>query len=122
MRLSTHPGAIFAAGIIAALAGLALSGCSSTSSGGTQTTVYAAATALTAADDAAIQYVTLPLCGPTHPAPLCSDAATTTKIKAYAQQAHDAVKAAEAGGDSASLAAANAAISLLVNATPKPAS
>jgi hypothetical protein len=96
--------------------------CSATgtpSTGTTQTGVYAAAVALTAADNTAMQYVTLPLCGPTHPASVCSNAATTAQIKLYAQQAHDAVRAAEAGGDSASVAAANAAISLLVSATPK---
>jgi hypothetical protein len=133
MKITDLLRTMFAAGIIAGLAVIGLAGCApgqfagagSTGSlpraeaGGTQTTVYAAATALTAADDAAIQCVTLPLCGPTHPAPLCSEAAISAQIKGFAQKAHDAVKAAETGGDSASLAAANAAISVLVGATPK---
>jgi hypothetical protein len=120
MRLSRHLGTITGGALLLALAALLLSGCAST--GTTQTTVYSAANALTAADDVATKYVTLPLCGPTHPAPLCSDAAITAQIKSYAQKAHDAVKAAEAAGDSATLATANAAIAALVSVTPKPAS
>lgn len=87
--------------------------------GQTTTGVYTAAVALTAADRAAIQYVTLPLCGPTHPKPLCSEPAVSAEIKRAAQVAHDAVKKAEMAGDNASLAAANAAIVALAEVTPK---
>jgi hypothetical protein len=79
MKITDALRTMFAAGIIAGLAVIGLAGCATP--GGTQTTVYADATALTAADDAAIQYVTLPLCGPTHPAPLCSEAAISAQIK-----------------------------------------
>lgn len=117
-----HTGKIAATILFAALAGLAVSGC--TSAGGAtnaQNDVYAAAVALTAADNVALQYVTLPLCGPTHAKPLCSEAAVSAKIKAAAQTAHDAVKAAEKSGNAGSLAAARAAIAALINVTPKPA-
>lgn len=103
--------------IIIAGAVVALAGCKGAPNA--QTSVYAAANALAAADNVAITYVTLPLCSPTHPAPLCSTALISGQIKSDAQKAHDAVKAAELAGDSASLAVANAAISLLVNDTPK---
>jgi hypothetical protein len=107
----------FAAALWIALGGLlALSGCASTA--GPSQGVYAAAVALTAADTAALQYVTLPLCGPTHPAP-CSNAAISAQIKAAAQQAHDMIKVAELAGDAATLAQANAAVGHLVEITPK---
>ncbi len=111
-----HPGAIVGAAALV----LMLSGCG-TSNTSTEKGVYSAAIALTAADQAALQYVVLPLCGPTHPKPVCSEAAVSAKIKSAAQSAHDAVKAAEAAppGDTAALSAANAAIAALVALTPK---
>lgn len=119
-RFVRRPGAVAGALLCAATLALVLSGCGS-GSGDTQKGVYSAAVALTAADQAAIQYVVLPLCGPTHPKPACSEAAVTAKIKSAAQSAHDAVKAAEAAppGDTAALSAANAAIAALVSLTPK---
>lgn len=117
MRASKYSIRILGGILFASLAALLLlDGCANTN---TQTGVYATAVALTAADNVAIQYVTLPLCGPTHPGPLCSDAKITGQIKSYAQAAHDAIKAAEAAGDSATLAAANAAVAALVSVTPK---
>jgi hypothetical protein len=108
----------FAAALWIALGGLlALSGCASTA--GPSQGVYAAAVALTAADTAALQYVILPLCGPTHPKPLCSEANVSAQIKAAAQQAHDMIKVAELAGDTATLAQANAAVGHLVEITPK---
>lgn len=108
-----------------ATAALVMSGCSpqqgGPAAGTTQKGVLAAAVALTAADNVALQYVILPLCGPTHPKPLCSEAAISAQIKSAAQTAHDAVKGAEMAGDNASVAAANAAIAALVKITPKPA-
>ena len=107
------------------LAAFLLVGCAHNN---TQTDVYAAATALAAADTLAIQYVTLPLCGPTHAKPLCSEASVSAQIKQAAQAAHDAVKAAEKtaadpnappGAMTAALAAANAAIAALMSLTPK---
>lgn len=120
-RFVRRPGAVAGALLCAAtLALLLLPSCGS-GTGSTEKGVYSAAVALTAADQVAIQYVVLPLCGPAHPKPACSEAAVTAKIKAAAQSAHDAVKAAEAAppGDTASLAAANAAIAVLVSLTPK---
>ena len=109
--------AIFA---IVALAPMAwwLTGCAD--KGGATSTVndvYALAVALTAADNVAFQYVTLPLCGPTHPKPVCSEAAVSAQIKSAAQTAHDAVKAAEA--NTALIDAARAAINELIKVTPK---
>jgi hypothetical protein len=95
-----------------------LTGCAD--KGGATSTVndvYAVAVALTAADNVALQYVTLPLCGPTHPKPVCSEAAVSAQIKVKAQQAHDAVKAAEA--NTALIDAARAAINDLIKVTPK---
>ena len=71
--------------------------------------------ALTAADHAAIAYVTLPQC----PQPnnmLCSEKTTNAKIKVAAQAAYIAVTAADRGTGTAS--AAQAAIEILVAATP----
>jgi hypothetical protein len=79
--------------------------------------VYAVAVALTAADNTALRYVTLPLCGAAHPKPMCSEADVTAKIKTAAQAAHDAVKAAET--NPGALGAAEAAVQALVSVTPK---
>lgn len=105
-------------GILSAFVLIALLGGCVANKSPTVTSVYGAAIALTAADQVALQYVTLPLCGPAHPAPACSQPAITARIKASAQAAHDAVKAAEKSGDNASLAAANAAVAALVAITP----
>lgn len=101
--------------LTAAAVGLAvLTSCSNPPPAGNA--VYAVAVALTAADNVAIRYVTMPLCGPTHPKPLCSEAAVTAKIKTNAQMAHDAVKAAEA--KTGTVDAAQAAVDVLVKSTP----
>ncbi len=94
---------------------LLLAACAS--GGTTQTTVAEAEVALTAAEQVALSYVTLPAC-PAPSGPLCSDAATSAKIKQAAQVAYAAVKAAEASGTSADLAAANAAIATLTALVP----
>lgn len=112
-----HTGKVFGAVIVAALVGLAVSGCSTTGQPAAQTGAYATAVALTAADNVAMQYVTLPICGPTHAKPLCSEASVSAQIKAAAQTAHDAVRAAEKSGDAG---AAQAAVAALVSITPKP--
>lgn len=113
-----HTGKIAGAIIFAALGGWVVSGCTNTGgAANSQNDVYAAAVALTAADNVALQYVTMPLCGPTHAKPLCSEAAVSAKIKTAAQTAHDAVKAAEGG--QGTLDAARAAVTALINATPK---
>lgn len=97
-----------------ALAAVALSACATPQP--TQTTVAQVAAALTAADNLAIQYVTLPLCP--RPGQLCSDKAVSANIKAAAARAYAAVKAAEASGSSGDLAAANAAVAALTALTP----
>lgn len=81
------------------------------------TGIAAAEVALTAADQVAIQYVTLPLCGPTAPK-LCSVAATSTQIKSAAEAAFNAVQAAKASPTNATLAAANAAVAALQSLLP----
>jgi hypothetical protein len=102
--------------------GTSLAGCATAPGTTSQTpapttnAVYAAAVALTAADTLALQYVVLPLCGPTHAKPLCSEASITTQIKSAAQTAHDAVRAAEKSGDAT---AAQAAVAKLEALTPK---
>ena len=67
--------------LCAATLSLMLLGCGSTEKVNTEKGVYSAAVALTAADQVAIQYVVLPLCGPTHPKPLCSEAAVSAQIR-----------------------------------------
>ena|SRR5579872_2955364 len=94
-------------------AALFVAGCANQN---TQTAVYAAATALTAADEAAIAYVTLPTCA-AHPAP-CASPSVVADIKAKATAARAAVKAAEKAGDNPSLALANAAVAALTAAVP----
>lgn len=123
-HLTRHPGTIAGSLLCAATLALMLSGCG-TGTTSTEKGVYSAAIALTAADQIALQYIVLPLCGPTHAKPACSEAAVSAKIKSAAQDAHDAVKAAEksvkdgATDSPAYLAAANAAIAALVALTPK---
>ncbi len=111
-----HTGKVFAFVLIAALAGWVV-GCTNTGVSNPQNDVYAVAVALTTADNIAIRYVTLPLCGPTHAKPLCSEAAVSAKIKAAAQRAHDAVKAAEA--NPGLLSAAQTAVDDLAKTTPQ---
>ena len=69
-----------------------LAGCASKNTVGP---VYALASALTAADTAALGYVTLPPCGGVRLA-VCSDPGTKIAIKAASLRAYHAVKAAEA--------------------------
>ena len=101
--------------ISVALSGVAvtIAACSSTS---TQHAVYDAASVLTIADKAALVYTSQPRCPPGKSGLGCSDQATVDKIKAAAQQAHDAVKAAEADPSSAGIA--SAAIAALVALIP----
>lgn len=116
--MTSHSGKIAGAILIATLAGLIAGGCTPGSKPPpAENAVYAVAVALTSADTIALRYVTLPLCGSTHPKPLCSEAAVTAKIKANAQVAHDAVVAAEA--NPGALPAAQAAVDVLVKSTPK---
>ena len=94
--------------LLAATALLALAACSTSSQ---QSTIAALESALTAADDAALGYLTLPVC-PTG-APACGDPAIRVRIKASAKAAFDAVTAAEAaakGGATVDLTAATAAL------------
>lgn len=95
--------------------GLMLAGCAAGQS--TPLTVAQLEVALTGADQLAFNYATLPVCpigATTQPSgALCQDPTKTTKIKADAQVAHDAIKAAQANSTSATLAAANAAFSVL---------
>lgn len=71
--------------------------------------------ALTAADQAALAYVTLPAC-PSSTKALCSDAATVSQIKTASATAYSAVKAVQAG--TADTVAAQAAIAALAALTP----
>lgn len=99
---------------------LLLTGCASTSgpaSGTTATAVAQAEVALTAAEKAATLYVRLPQCVATN-RPICSEASINNQIKAADNVAFNAVMAARAGGDSAKLAAANAAVAALVTLIP----
>jgi len=100
-------------GLIVVLAGCATS---------TQTTtVSGLEVALTAADQLALQYVTLPLCTSGGPA-LCSQATVSAQIKAASLAAYTAVKAAEKSGASADLTAAQDALTALSALVPSPAS
>jgi hypothetical protein len=99
----------------AALLALGLGGCAANPT--VATSVAAVEVALTAADQAALQYVVLPLCTGTN-GPLCSSAAISAKIKADAQTAYNAVMAARNNESSATLAAASAAIAVLTADVP----
>lgn len=81
--------------------------------------VYALASALTAAEHAAMGYLSLPVCP--QATAICSDPAIRNKIKLADQTAYQSVKAAEAGaaaGDSVAVTTAMAAVSGLVAAIP----
>lgn len=87
------------------------------------TLVATAEQTLTAADQVALVYVTLPQCPATSGVDglTCSQEATILVIKADAQKAHDAVKAAEAvaaSGGSPVMTDANAAIAAFQAAVP----
>lgn len=99
---------------LAACLAVTLAGCAGQS---TQQTVAQTEVALTAAEKAATLYVRLPLCTTTA-AKLCSDAKVSGQIKAADQVAFDAVMAARGSGDSAKLAAANAAVAALAALIP----
>jgi hypothetical protein len=102
---------VLVAAAVAAGVGGCLAGCSKTSVSGTEV-------ALTALDQAAVEYVTLPLC-PQPSGTLCSVAATSTQIKVASAQAYAAVKAAEAGtGTVAAAQAALDALAALVSPAP----
>jgi hypothetical protein len=103
---------------------LMLAGCATTPS--PQTTVAGAEEALTAADQVATVYAGLPQCPATDGTDglTCSQAKTIVVIKADAQTAHDAVKAAEivaAGGGAPDLTTATAALAALQAAFPAAA-
>lgn len=110
--------AIVAGGAIWVSLGLLLflGGCAS--SGGTTTAVAGTKIALTAAEKAATLYSSQPQCGPTHPAPFCSELSLITQIKQADNAAYAAVMAARSGGDSATLDTANAAVAALVSLIP----
>ena len=90
----------------------ALAACSSTQQ---SQTVAGAEVALTAAEAAAFQYVTLPVC-PVSNGTLCSSPAISAQIKAADNVAFAAVNSAKAG--SSSVATAMAAIASLSAAIP----
>ena len=97
--------------------GLGLGACQTTTPMTTSapTTIAAIGEALTATDEAALAYVTLPLCpaGATVLAPggtLCSQASVSAQIKAAAATAYAAYKAAETGSTTALLTAAETAL------------
>lgn len=94
---------------------LLLAGCS-TQPAAVKTDIAAIELALTAAEKAALLYVTRPQCPKA--APLCSDKATVDQIKQADSTAYAAVKAARASGGSASAATASAAIAALVSMIP----
>lgn len=98
---------------------LAACGTTGTTSGNTQQSIAALGVALTAADNTAINYVTLPLCQPATPSgTLCSQAAVSEQIKSAASAAHAAYKAAEASGAATDYNAAQAALSALLALLP----
>jgi hypothetical protein len=101
------------------IGGIALAGCSS---GQQATAIAATGTALTAADQAALQYATLPLCPAgktTMPdGTLCSRATATANIKTAAATAYAAYKAAELNPTSATAATAAAALAALTTLLP----
>jgi hypothetical protein len=102
---------------------LLLGGCPSSSTVTPATSVASAETALTAADQLALVYVTLPQCPTTGGTDgvTCSRAATVTKVKGAAQTAYTAVKAAEAtaaAGGSVDMTLATAAIAALTASVP----
>lgn len=101
---------------IALLSALALAGCAS--QGGTPTVVASAEIALTAAEKAATIYKTMPQCDSAHAKPFCSEITVIAQIEKADNVAFDAVMAARAGGTSATVAAANAAIVALVDLIP----
>jgi uncharacterized protein YcfL len=99
----------------AAIASIALAACSSTQQ---SQTVAGAEVALTAAEAAAFQYVTLPVC-PASNGTLCSNPAISAQIKAADNVAFAAVKSAEAGSGSVATAmAAIASLSSVIPTTP----
>ncbi|HEY3848366.1 MAG TPA: hypothetical protein VGL95_14765 [Acetobacteraceae bacterium] len=109
---------------LAGLLAVALAGCANVPA--PATTVAGAEEALTAADQVAIKYVTLPQCPPTGGTDglTCSQAATIVTIKADAQQAHDLIKAAEAtaaAGGTPVMTDINIAIAALQAAFPPAA-
>lgn len=80
----------------------------------TSNTVAGAEVALTAGENIAYQYASLPRCGTGVPV-LCSDQTTVDKIKSLDNTAYNAVKTAEA--NSSQLTAAEAAVQALLNVT-----
>lgn len=88
---------------------LTLPGC------GTPNTAPALEVALTAADQSAISYVTLPAC-PRPAGTLCSDTVVVGQIKAAAGAAYAAVKAYQKG--TGTMAVAQAAIAAMVALIP----
>lgn len=96
-------------------AALLLAGCS-TQPAAVKTDIAAIELALTAAEKAALLYVTRPQCP--KGAPICSEKATVDQVKQADNTAYAAVKAARASGDSAKAATASAAIAALVSFIP----
>jgi len=85
------------------------------STNNTKATVAALESGLTAADDVALGYLTLPVCNGTN-GPVCGNATIRAQIKLAAADAYSTVKAAEgvaAAGGTPDTAAATAAIAAL---------
>ena len=80
-------------------------------------TTAEAAVALTAVEQAELEYVRLPQC-PVATGEVCKDPATVTRLKQLDNVGYAAVKQALASGASADLVAANAAIAALQAAIP----
>jgi hypothetical protein len=106
--------------VLLALTAGACSGTTPTTTTVNPTTVAAVGEALTAADEAALAYVTLPLCVSGGSA-LCSEAAISAQIKKAAATAYAAYKAAESGSTPALLTAAETALANYSALVPAPA-
>lgn len=102
--------------------GLAVAACSP---GQQATAIAATGTALTAADQAALKYVTLPLCPAGNTmmpdGTLCSQPAISAQIKLASAAAYAAYKAAEADPTSATAATAAGALAALTALLPAAA-
>lgn len=106
--------------IMVGVSALALTACGTTgtTSGNTQQSIAALGVALTAADNTAINYVTLPLCTVPPSGELCSQVSISIQIKSAAATARAAYKAAEASGAATDYNAAQAALSALLALLP----
>lgn len=97
---------------VAVLAALALAGCSTIDSilSPNPNVVATMEASLAAADNIALQYVSLPSCATASHPKICRDPAITKNIGTAAQAAYTAVKAAEANETAGTVASAQNAI------------